>query len=383
MQRQRRRTVTTAALLSLLVLAPAASTQAATKATKTTLPAKSIRTILTKAYAGTYRPMPSSAPKPVTGKNIWVVTLTSVSPSVANIAKGVTEAGKLLGWNTTVFDGKGTPTGWNDGIRQAIAAKADAIVLDIVECQPVQEALKEARAAGIKIYGVSGSDCDVPEVGLAPLFDGQTWRPMPGGRAARLAETAKMKAAWIVAQAGTSAEIMEMTEPDYQGVVVSSKAFHDALASLCKRCKVDDVPFNLSDLGTQLRPKTEAGLLKFPKAKVAVFPYDSALLLGGAAAIAGSGRVGSLLVMGGECLAPNVELIRSGGGQSACVAVPYPRMGWAAVDALNRIFQGQPEADSGIGNQLVDKDHNLPAAGVTYDGIGDYQANYKKIWGVA
>jgi ribose transport system substrate-binding protein len=350
----------------------------------TTVAPLSIDSLLDTYYAGTFRDLPTSAPTPVTGKKIWVITLASASPSVANVAQGVTDAGNLLGWTTTVFDGAGSPTTWNDGIRQAIAADADAIVLDIVECQPVQATLQQAKDAGLKIYGVVGNDCDIPEVGGTAMFDGAIFKAIPGGPSAMTQDTATARAAWVAKTGGDSAQIIEMTEPDYMGVTIASKAFHTALAELCAGCKVNEVPFNLADIyGPELRAKTEAGLLKNADADVITFPYDTALLLGGAAAVTGSSSAGTIKVLGGECLAPNVELIRSGAGQDACVALPYPWMGWAAVDALNRIFQGEAEVDSGIGTQLVDKDHNLPAEGVTYDGVGDYQSNYKKIWGVS
>ncbi len=367
-----------------------ATTDTATDATTetsagadSTVAEATVDSLLEKYYAGTFRDLPASAPTPVTGKKIWVITLASASPSVANVAQGVTDAGNLLGWETTVFDGAGSPTAWNDGIRQAIAAGADGIVLDIIECQPVQATLQQAKDAGIKIYGVVGNDCDIPEVGGEAMFDGGTFMATPGGPAAMTQETATARAAWVAHVGGENARIMEMTEPDYMGVTIASVAFHEALASICSGCTISEVPFNLTDLyGPELRAKTEAGLLQNPDANVVTFPYDTALVLGGAAAITGSGRAADLHVLGGECLAPNVELIRAGGGQDACVALPYPWMGWAAVDGLNRIFQGEADVDSGIGTQLIDKDHNLPAEGVTYDGIGDYQANYKKIWGV-
>lgn len=345
--------------------------------------AVTVDSLLETYYAGTFRALPTSAPAPVTGKTIWVITLASASPSVANVAQGVTDAGNLLGWTTTVFDGAGSPTTWNDGIRQAVAAGADAIVLDIVECQPVQAALEQAKEAGVVIYGVVGNDCDIPDVGGPKLFDGGIYQAVPGGPDAVTRDSALARAAWITSVGGDSAEIIEMTEPDYLGVTIASRAFHTALDEVCADCTIDEVPFNLTDLyGPELRAKTEAGLLQHGSANIVVFPYDTALLLGGAAAVTGSSRAADLTVMGGECLSSNVELIRTNAGQDACVAVPYPWMGWATVDALNRIFQGEPEVDSGIGIQLVDAEHNLPAEGVTYDGIGDYRTNYQKIWGV-
>lgn len=55
-------------------------------------------------------------------------------------------------------------------------------------------------------------------------------------------------------------------------------------------------------------------------------------------------------------------------------------MAYAAVDALNRLFAGAPQVDSGMGWQIVTKDHNLPTAGTEYDTTIDYRAAFGKLW---
>ena len=156
-------------------------------------------------------------------------------------------------------------------------------MLAIVECQPVQATLQQAKEAGLKIYGVVGNDCDIPEVGGTAMFDGAIFKAVPGGPTAMTKDTATARAAWVTSVGGDSAQIIEMTEPDYMGVTIASAAFHDALAEVCAGCAVSEVPFNLTDLyGPELRAKTEAGLLQNPDANVITFPYDTALLLGGA-----------------------------------------------------------------------------------------------------
>jgi hypothetical protein len=92
---------------------------------------------------------------------------------------------------------------------------------------------------------------------------------------------------------------------------------------------------------------------------------------------------GKLRVMGGECASSTIELIRSG-VVTACVGNPYSWLGWQTVDDVNRVLDGQPPAKPSVGQQLVDKDHNLPAQGQDYNGPGtDFRAAYKKIWAAA
>src|SRR5207244_3512101 len=49
---------------------------------------------------------------------------------------------------------------WVDGIRQAIAAKADGIILWAVDCAPVKAPLQDAKKAGIPVVGWEAIDCD-------------------------------------------------------------------------------------------------------------------------------------------------------------------------------------------------------------------------------
>jgi ribose transport system substrate-binding protein len=73
--------------------------------------------------------------------------------------------------------------------------------------------------------------------------------------------------------------------------------------------------------------------------------------------------------------------MRTHQGVSAVMIAPSDWTGWAAVDTLNNLFQGKAPAFSGLGWQLVDPAHNLPASGPWVSPI-DFKAIYKKAWGV-
>ena len=77
-------------------------------------------------------PGPTAAVKVDQPKTIFVVTCSSQGIGCVRAASGVTEAGKVLGWNVQVIDGRGDPGAWNGAILSAIAAKADGIVLAAV-----------------------------------------------------------------------------------------------------------------------------------------------------------------------------------------------------------------------------------------------------------
>ena len=77
-----------------------------------------------------------------------------------------------------------------------------------------------------------------------------------------------------------------------------------------------------------------------------------------------------------------MDIIREGGvGVQAGVGTPARWEGFAGIDALLRLFAGDPVAGSGIGLQVFDADHNLPAEG-RYVPPVDFESAYKKAWGV-
>ena len=115
---------------------------------------------------------------------------------------------------------------------------------------------------------------------------------------------------------------------------------------------------------------------------------DAPLLLGVAQAVVSSGRNDDLIVVGGEGLDPNVDLIRGNQGQDMAFGYASVQSGWAVADAVNRLLNGEAVADSGIGLQTIDAT-NLPASG-GYDGnidpdgnpVRDYRAEYRALWGL-
>ena len=63
------------------------------------------------------------------------------------------------------------------------------------------------------------------------------------------------------------------------------------------------------------------------------------------------------------------------------MAISSQWVGWATIDAMNSVFTHKPVYTSGIGWELVDATHNLPAS----DNLvpkENYIAAYEKAWGV-
>jgi ribose transport system substrate-binding protein len=339
---------------------------------------------LSKAYAGTDGTLPTASPPAAKGKTVWILSCSQSAPGCAVPAGAAVEAAKAIGWNAKILDGKFDPTVWNKLIRSATAARPDALVLDAVDCAAVQASLQAAKSAGIKVYGFYSFDCNDPYTNGKSMFDGELLFTGGKGYADFIQnQFARTQAAYGIVNTGGKANVIQFYETDV-AVAHHIGDGYDRWLSTCSGCKVWKVPFTGADLVSgKLQAKAAAALSKYPTANVVAAPYDATILLGIGPAVAAARASGrKLLLTGGEGLAPNVGLIKKG-VQDMAAGVPAAWVGWAAIDGINRMFNGQPQVPEGIGNQAIDKSHNLPTKTPFYDGnpkSQDYRAVYKRLW---
>jgi ribose transport system substrate-binding protein len=336
-----------------------------------------------RAYKGTDREPPQQAKKPQPGKKVWIISPGQIGESASIPTNAAKEAGELVGWKMNLFDSKLDVANFSLGIRQAIAARADGLILHSIDCPLVKQALTEARKANVKVLAYYSLDCDDPSVKGEPLYDGSVnFGSQFGDYAALTRAWGAAKADWVIAKTQGRAKVISFKEDELLVVKYIREGFEEGLKK-CKTCEiVKTVDFTLADLGPKLQQKAQGALLQHPEANAIHVPYDSAVLLGISAALIESGRNEQIELIGGEGFPSNVQLIRDNKGQDAANAFPSKWTGYAAVDSLNSLFHGDKPQDSGIGYKLIDKEHNLPAAGQGYEPTVDYKAAYRKAWGV-
>ncbi|MGZ4538544.1 MAG: sugar ABC transporter substrate-binding protein [Blastococcus sp.] len=341
------------------------------------------------AYAGTDRPLPQSAPKPEKGKNVWLIACSMAAPGCAQPVLAMQKAGTAMGWNMKVVDAKFDFSYYPTVIRQAIAAKPDAIVLQAIDCPTVQQPLREAKAAGIPVYSSTSFDCDDPSVHGEKLFSGST----PYGKSGNIAEFLQglgaLAADTLIARSHGKADVVEVHEVDALYDAYVGKGF-EARMNECKTCVYTRAEVTGADYGDGgVQAKTAATLARRPQANGVMAPIDALVSLGAGAAVKASGRNGlDFVTVGGA--KPTIDMIRAGGPLTLGVGLPLDWLGWATIDGVNRMLHGQPDVDQGIGTQLYDAKKNLATSPVFYDGNVDangkarvdYQAHYKQIWGV-
>ncbi|MBV9291816.1 MAG: substrate-binding domain-containing protein [Frankiales bacterium] len=341
--------------------------------------------VLAKVYKGTLN-SPSTASRPgVKGKSLWIISGGQASESSSVPVNAAAEAARKLGWSVHIFDTKLDNAQDAPGVAQAIAAHADAIILDAIDCSFVKSQLQQAKSAGIVTVPIYAYDCNDPYSGHggSPLFSAYiNYGPIAAKNLGAFAEQygfAQGQA--VIAATGGHAKVIFFNDTQVTVLHYTGQGFLNAIRQ-CGGCSiVKSIDFTGLQLGPQLQQMASSAILQHPEANAVKSPFTAATLLSIAPAIQQSGRASQLYVMGGEGFADELDLLRNHQGINAVMISPSDWTGWAAVDTVNSIFRHEKPAYSGLGWQLVDATHNLPASGPWVPPV-DFKSIYAKAWGV-
>ncbi len=335
------------------------------------------------AEKGTYRDVDATPRAAVKGKHIVVISAGESSISSQVPSDAAVAAAKAIGWQVDLYDAKLNPAQWQPLIRQAVAAHADGIVLDAIDCDQAKQALQEAKAANIVLIPIYAFDCNDPHAGNEPtgLFSAIiNFGPKMEANVDAFTESyGADQANYIIAASHNTAKVIAIQDPEFVVLYYTLKGFADTINASGGSKSVDTLNVTTTDLlSGKLPSMIQAELLRHPEATWIKSPYTYVTTLGIGPAL--QGKAGSISVMGGEGFQPELDLIRSG-VVTAVNAISSEWTGWAAIDTMNSVFLHQQPKDSGIGWQIADKDH-IPASGPLVPSV-DFKSEYKKVWGVS
>ena len=332
---------------------------------------------------GSYAEPAATGPAAQPGFKIAVVNAGVQSPSGTKQVNAAREVADLMGWELTVFDGKYEPAAYQEGIRRAIAQKADVIWLYSIDCPLVKNALTEAKDAGIPVVSQESADCSDVDPSAESFF-ADSLQFSEGGFIEWGKALGAAQATWLLAKLGEKADIIEVSVPDLVVLEALHDGFTEVMKTECPDCKVTTVEAQIADLGPNLQEKIETALLRNPNANGMAVSYDDLMTAGGAAAVMSSGRNATLEVIAGTGFPANVDLVRKDQGQDAGFAYDMGYETWAAADMVNRLLAGEKQdpAAAGVGVAVFDRDSGLPEEGADWTTSVDYKSVYKKVWGV-
>jgi ribose transport system substrate-binding protein len=206
------------------------------------------------------------------GKTVWDIEYNAASPTVAGIAAGFREAASAIGVNARLYDGQGTPSGYNDGVNQAVAQGAAAILLDGVDPPLVSGALKNAASKHIPVVDILGSSPTAPyPTGMVSHL---TFDPAALGAA---------QADFALAKSGCKGGILYSAVQGLQvenDLVTGAKA---EVAAMCGSCGFYSTETDPTALATKLSGQVEAELQQHPDIGYVLVGADSMVQYAGTA----------------------------------------------------------------------------------------------------
>jgi ribose transport system substrate-binding protein len=308
-------------------------------------------------------PGPNTPVAPPAGKSITVITCGSTGITCVRVANGASAAAKALGYKVKVVDGKNDPAVWNSAVKQAVAEKADGIVLAAVPPAVIPQPVKAARQAGVKVAAVlSNVGQGIPDILLD--FD--------------RTEAADATAAYLAQYSEGKGHVLLVRDPEFPGPEAYFDRIVKTLPQVCPDCKVEDtVKFTLALIAQRLPSGVANALKTHPEINTIMTPFDAVtpFIQQG---IQQAGRKGKVKIIGEGADPPGVTAMKAG-DMVQSMGTPAEWMGWQSVDGLVRLFAGTKVAEAPVPQRLVTAQD--PPGPEGWQGDFDYQSEFKKLWG--
>jgi ribose transport system substrate-binding protein len=315
-------------------------------------------------------PLPTAAPSIAKGKTLVVIPCAMGAEGCARPARAVQEAAALLGWKAILIDPAGDPSKMGNAVQQAISIKADAIVLGAVDAATILGDLQLAKQAGIKIAAYVAVDKD-------KTFDIQ----IPTEES--VFDDGYVMGAAAYKQGNGKLHMIEMRGDEFHiniNRAEGTNAFIKDCAAAGGDCALlSSENFLVTDLTTRVPQQAVAQVRLHPTFNVFWAAYDAGLtfMIQG---LRQADLTDQGFAVGFDANVANLDIIRNDGYEKISVGQPIERIGYALVDQLNRLFQGEPLVNQGIHSKVLTKD-NLPPSGA-WEGDVDFRSGYKKLWGI-
>jgi len=319
----------------------------------------------------------SSGPAPQEGKKIWVFSCLEAVETCSVPAHAAVEAAELLGWDVTLYDTRSEPARIAEAVRQSIAAGADGVTLWGLDCEQIgPQPLRELREAGVKVSAAESQDCETP------LFDAVVSYAEGSYPEWFHAFGAAQATALIAATEGTAKVLVFDGPIEAVSLGIPRDGFKEKLLASCPECEiVETVQFTIPDIGPPLEQKAQQAFVKHPEADAVYVTSDSTLAAGVTPALRASGRASEVFVQAAEGQSSTMAELRDGTFSAAGVGGAHEWEAYQTIDNLIRLFAGEEPVSSGIGLQVYDNEHNVPAEG-RYQPPVDFEAAYRKAWGL-
>jgi len=315
---------------------------------------------------------PKTGPKAATGKSAYIIACSQALEGCQRESVAAKEAGEAIGWKMTLYDTESKPDKMVEGVQRAIDNKANGLIVQAIDMSALAAPLEKAKAAGATV--VCFACVNSNEIAAQVIPSEQSFYEDGYAIAAQMYKNTDGHPRILVISNKETGVIVKRLE--------GTKKFVEECQAAGGDCEIVDEQFFLySNLTTAIPELVSVSLQQHQDTNAIWMGFDSAeefVQQGAEQAGVSKENVGLYGFDGNKA---NIADIREGGWEVATMAGPFEWVGWAEVDALNRVFQGEEPVEEVVKAKLITKE-NAPESDI-YDGDGvDYEGDYRKVWGV-
>ena len=309
------------------------------------------------------------------GKTVYWIATTGDIPFTKAVYGGFKAAADAAGLKVNFFDGRGQTSEQLRGVQQAVAAKADLIVLQSIPVGLMGAGVDAAHRAGIPIVEAFNQDS------TAPKSDGAT-----ASVSFAYQQVGKLLAASVAASSGCNAKSVAINSSDVPVSVPEMDGLEAGFKELCPdTCDLEIRDALIADWSTKVGTLTQNAVAD-SKINWLIPVYDGMVQFAtpGVRQANATGRV----KIASFNASPGIvdDLKNSGSPFAVDIGAPLGWTGWAIADQSLRILTGQqPVSDEQIPVRIFDQDN---AKDIDFKGSeadmygGSYEDAYKKLWGL-
>lgn len=309
------------------------------------------------------------------GKTIFEIPVANYLPFVVNIAKAEAAIAKQLGVKFVDYSNQGQPSQWVQGVTQAIAQKADLILLnDAPDPRVLGPQLAAAHKAGIPVLvtHLYASGRALPANVTAQV-------PAPFRQVGMLLADGAIKAT------GGKGDILVIGENQFEGSRVILDSFSKELKAACPSCKATIKNVPISDWATKIGSTVTTSLTADPKIDFVVGLYD-AMQEGMLSGINIAGKAKTVKTGSYNGVTNILVRIAQGNGVAFTIGESAVQNAYFQMDQALRILSGAPPAkDPTTPFRYFDASNVKETGTPPKDDVGygtAYRAAFLKLWGV-
>lgn len=302
------------------------------------------------------------------GKTVWVINAARVA-FLQKISDGAEAAASAAGMNTKVVYGDGTTASAQAAVEQAIAQKADGIVLIVVDPTSIARAVASAESAGIVV---------------TDMINRSEGEPLPDGVAGTMAVDLKTEmgaaAGWALADSECDSNLLMYSPSALPITAAAATEFESVYTDVCDWCELEIKDLDYGNFASTLTSEVQTDIRRNPDLTHIFAIVGSSVPYVDAGLKGASSDVG---VLAHDGIDENLEAIRS--GDSSLVAdfafAPSEAIGWQAIDQQGRLMTGdEGAAEVIIPSRLVDASNIGDVEADVWPGFKSYEDAYTGAW---